>query len=85
MLGREVKIAPELRRLAGEVALGRERGGPGWKLRMRYCVRGHWKMQPHGEGRRERKRIFVQPYWKGPEGAATWAHVYTDGSEEGSK
>lgn len=77
VLGREVKLSPELRRVAAEVALGEKHGGPGWKLRMRYCVRGHWKMQAHGEGHKERKRIFVAPYWKGPEGAAAWAHVFT--------
>lgn len=76
VLGREIKIAPELRRIATEVALGEKHGGPGWKLRMRYCVRGHWKNQVCGEGRQDRKRIFVEPYWKGPEGAAAWAHVY---------
>lgn len=78
VLGREVKLSPELRRLAPEVALGQRRGGPGWKLRMRYCVRGHWRNQAYGTGRAERKRIFIAPFWKGPEGAAAWAHVFTD-------
>lgn len=32
-------------------------------------VRGHWKMQPHGTGRDQRKLIFVEPYWRGPDGA----------------
>lgn len=32
-------------------------------------VTGHWKMQAHGPGRTERKRIFIEPYWRGPEDA----------------
>lgn len=32
-------------------------------------VAGHWKMQPYGPGRAERKRIFIEPYWRGPEDA----------------
>jgi len=32
-------------------------------------VSGHWKMQPCGKGRRDRHRIWIQPYVKGPEGA----------------
>jgi hypothetical protein len=32
-------------------------------------VTGHWKMQVHGVGRSERKRIFIEPYWRGPEDA----------------
>jgi len=29
-------------------------------------VRGHWKLQPCGDGRKERKPIHVLPYWRGP-------------------
>ena len=32
-------------------------------------VRGHWRQQPCGKGRAERRNIFVEPYWRGPEGA----------------
>lgn len=81
ILGQEIKLSPELRRLAVEYAAGNEKATPGWKLRMRFCVRGHWKMQPCGPGGTERKRIFVEPYWKGPEGAAAWQHVYKAGEE----
>ena len=81
IVGKEVKLGVELRRLASEFSLGEKRSPPGWKLRMRFCVRGHWKMQPCGPGGTERKRIFVEPYWKGPEGAAAWQHVYKAGEE----
>lgn len=39
----------------------------GNKITLRSLVTGHWKNQPYGEGRSFRKRIFVEPYWRGPE------------------
>jgi hypothetical protein len=40
-------------------------------------VRGHWKRQACGPKLTERKFIFVEPYWRGPEDApiASRAHV----------
>lgn len=38
-------------------------------LSVQGIVAGHWKRQVHGVGRSERKRIFVEPYWRGPEDA----------------
>jgi hypothetical protein len=38
----------------------------GGALHVQTLVRGHWKMQPCGPGRAERKHIHVMPYWKGP-------------------
>jgi hypothetical protein len=35
----------------------------------RWITRGHWRWQPCGEGRRERRRIWIAPFVKGPEGA----------------
>jgi hypothetical protein len=32
-----------------------------------WIVRGHWKMQAHGAGRALRKRIWIEPFWKGEE------------------
>lgn len=32
----------------------------------RWMVRGHWRLQPHGEGRALRKAIWIDPYVKGP-------------------
>lgn len=34
---------------------------------VRHLVRGHWKMQAYGPERQDRKHIFVEPYWRGPE------------------
>lgn len=46
-------------------------------LSVRHLVRGHWKMQAHGPGRKERKHIFVEPYWRGPELAEVVNRDYT--------
>lgn len=35
----------------------------------RWVVKGHWRWQAHGEGRKERKRIWIAPFIKGPEDA----------------
>lgn len=37
------------------------------KIEKRFLVRGHWRNQACGEGRKERKLIFIAPYFKGPE------------------
>lgn len=41
--------------------------GPVWGHQ--WVVRGHWRWQPHGEGRALRKLIWIGPHIKGPEGA----------------
>lgn len=62
-VGRSVKLDGGIRRAMLASAGG---GGGGWHLAQRFIVRGHWKNQPHGEGRLLRKRIWVEPFWKGP-------------------
>lgn len=41
----------------------------GKQLMERIQTRGHWKSQAHGPGRMERKIIFIEPYWRGPDAA----------------
>jgi hypothetical protein len=41
----------------------------GRKLDHQVKVRGHHKMQAYGPGLMERRRILIQPYWKGPDAA----------------
>jgi hypothetical protein len=36
-------------------------------ISVRHMVRGHWKMQAYGPDRKDRKHIFVEPYWRGPD------------------
>jgi hypothetical protein len=44
-------------------------------------VIGHWKRQVIGVGRSGRKVIWVQPYWRGPEGAPILVRPYRVGDE----
>lgn len=63
-LGRTVKLSAELRAAAKD--LGAHAPSAGWKLRARFTVRGHWRNQACGPGRTQRKRIWIDPHWKGP-------------------
>jgi len=38
--------------------------------KLQWIVRGHWRNQAAGPGLSERRRIWIQPYWKGPADAA---------------
>ena len=63
MLSAPVQV--DLRDVVHAVQRGeRRRGG---KLTVQFLVRGHWKNQVHGEKRALRKRIWIQPFWKGGE------------------
>lgn len=53
----------QLRRIAG----ARSAGESLVEWSHRWIVRGHWKWQPCGEGRKSRVRIWINPYVKGPE------------------
>jgi hypothetical protein len=52
-------------------------------LTLQSLVRGHWKMQPCGPESTKRKRIHVEPYWRGPDDApiALRAHHVVDPKE----
>ncbi|MEO9229932.1 MAG: hypothetical protein ABI216_13460 [Devosia sp.] len=49
----------------GSVHAHVERTGAG--SRVRQIVSGHWKYQAHGVGRAERKLLWIEPYWRGPD------------------
>lgn len=51
-----------------EVVVDYLRGG-GTPPSVQGVVAGHHKMQAIGQGRTGRKRIYVEPYWRGPEDA----------------
>jgi len=55
----------DLRRIKG---VSREPGETHVEWRHRWVVRGHWRWQPYGVGRTERRRIWVAPHIRGPEG-----------------
>lgn len=46
-------------------------GTGGEKPLVRFMVRGHWRRQPHGPESQDRKLIWIRPYYKGPDLAAT--------------
>ncbi len=49
----------------------RKGGGP---PSVQHVVRGHYKRQVVGIGRNGRKNIWIQPYWRGPDGAPIFTH-----------
>jgi hypothetical protein len=59
-----------------EAASGRRSTAPS----VQTLVRGHMKRQVVGLGRRGRKVIWVEPYWRGPEDAPILARPYSVGS-----
>lgn len=73
--GDGIRLSPELVAVADDIARG-ECSYTRVALSKRFVVRGHFRRQPHGPGRAERKTIWVAPHWKGPEGADAWAHIY---------
>jgi hypothetical protein len=44
-------------------------------------VRGHYKRQACGQGRLDRKVIWIEPYWRGPEEAEIVVRPYTVGKD----
>jgi hypothetical protein len=76
-VGRSVKIDPILVKYARagvrEIAL---------QLKRRFIVRGHYRNQAHGPGHRDRKLIWIEPFWKGPEEGAKIVHTYRPGVPE---
>lgn len=72
-LTRDVKV--DVRDAVRDYVRGVTRNSP----TVQTLVRGHWRRQPFGKGGTERKNIFVEPYWRGPEDApiALRKHVVT--------
>ena len=65
LIGRAVKIAPMLQTLHAQA----RKAGNLWRVDVRFLVRGHWRNQPFGAGRVLRRRIWIMPFWKGPDTA----------------
>lgn len=63
MLSAAVQV--DLRDVVHAVQRGERRKGG--KLTVQFLVRGHWKNQAHGPHLSLRKRIWLQPFWKGGE------------------
>lgn len=80
-VGHEVKLGRQLRDAAKAFA---EHGNDKarWRVQARFVVRGHWRNQAHGAGRLERRRIRIEPHWRGPEAGLAMARVYDAATTE---
>lgn len=56
-----------LRREVSDMPRGEGESQVEWQHR--WIVRGHWRWQAYGPGRSERRRIWINPFVKGPESA----------------
>lgn len=83
LVGKKVSLSSELMDVAKDIATKDSGAQPrkGWQQRVQHLVRGHWKMQSHGPSSSLRKRLWVEPYMRGPEGKVAWAHIYQDGDK----
>jgi hypothetical protein len=57
ILGRRVRVMDE------------DASGQGIPLAVRTLVEGHWRHQHYGPGNAQVKRIWIQPFWRGPDDA----------------
>jgi hypothetical protein len=76
-LGKEIKLGEDLRKAARDYGSQAHDNGTAWKLKARFVVRGHWRDQPHGPQRSLRKRIWIEPHWKGDDRGAVLTRLYT--------
>lgn len=82
LLGQEVKVHSELIQAARDWSeQDKQKQGARWRVKKRFIVQGHWRNQAHGPGRTLRKRIRIEPFWKGPREGAKLSHLYTLGDK----
>jgi hypothetical protein len=82
MLSAAVQV--DLRDVVHAVQRGERRKGG--KLTVQFLVRGHWKNQAYGPQQSLRKRIWLQPFWKGGEETRILLRNYViKDNEEGGK
>lgn len=61
----DVRIITLRRYTMGDTGMGEPTYTKEWSHR--WVVNGHWRWQPHGPGRKERKLIWIPPFIKGPD------------------
>ncbi|KAA0678186.1 hypothetical protein [Azospirillum brasilense] len=64
-----VRLSPPADRFGRPNVVPGMAGHAGWRLDKRVEVDGHFRWQPHGTGRMDRKLIWNEPYMRGPRGA----------------
>ena len=50
--------------------------GSGRKITKKFMVSGHYRLQPHGPGRTQRRLQFIEPFEKGPDAAELMSRTY---------
>lgn len=69
-VARKSPVRVSVRSLVKRVPSGSAGGtGTGRKATTRWWVRGHWRQQAWGKGRKLRKPVFIQPHTAGAQGA----------------
>jgi hypothetical protein len=74
----KINAAPVIREyLEGE-------GHVGASITRQFLVRGHWRNQPCGVNSADRRMMWIEPYWKGPEDSiiSVRPHVITGAQDE---
>jgi hypothetical protein len=61
----EIDCRPSVKEYVEKGRVGRKHGAP----TVQVMVRGHYRRQVCGVGRMERKVIWIEPFWRGPEAA----------------
>lgn len=74
LLQRPVKLRKGTREAIRNAADHQSKTGS--RLLWQHVVRGHFKQQVHGKGRKMRKTIWVAPYWRGPDVELGAQHEY---------
>lgn len=77
----KVRLSSSMR---SALALNSSTDRTAYAVQTRHIVRGHFKQQPHGPNGADRKTVWVEPYWRGPEdGPRLVARTYETGTGTG--
>lgn len=86
VVGADVKVSIDCRETVSHYLLGERSSLP----KFQWLVRGHWRWQACGPKMADRRRRFIEPYWKGPDKAPILVKLHvveaaenTDESSEG--
>lgn len=77
VIGKEVKIGKDLLGAAQDYINSGRRSSSGWKIKKRCVVRGHWRNQACGPRWTQTKRVWIEPFWRGPKEGSKVQHIYT--------
>lgn len=80
-VGAEIKLPTSLREAAR--LLGRADRAPAqWEVASRTLVRGYWRNQPCGPKGTQRRKRWIEPYYRGPETTDIVDRLYRVGSDD---